>query len=271
MAILNAIWTDQTAHARAQRYRDLLMAGLPPGYRAEPGHQARWLWRTLRAAELAGLDAWGVLTAAIAERDLAGARDVASVIDARLRQRLGSLVPLPVGPWSAQVSAFADPACRAYAAKIAAMMDARKDRIGEHAADYGLPWAVNALGPVPNHPLDRLDWLRRAASIGAWRELSGYDHPGDPIGPEPVAAAPDMRAAWHEALAALGPAESPDVRGMPDGMLLHPARHLPHRDRLGAEMGRQRAPPGPRRRPGSPPGRRPRRRRGRRRPVPRPA
>ena len=80
---------------------------------------------------------------------------------------------------------------------------------------------MNTLSPVPGHPLDRLDWQRRAASIGAWRELSGYHHGADPIGPEPVASAPDLRAAWHEALAALGPADGPDVRGLPDGMLLH--------------------------------------------------
>src|SRR6185369_6109301 len=67
----------------------------------------------------------------------------------------------------------------------------------------------------------RLAWQKRAASVGAWRELSGYRDPADPIGPEPVAAAPDFRAAWHEALAALGPAGGPDVRGMPDGRLLH--------------------------------------------------
>ena len=100
-------------------------------------------------------------------------------------------------------------------------MDARKDRIGEHAADHPPPWAIITLRPVPDDPLDRLPWQRRAASIGAWRELSGYDHPTDPIGPEPVAAAPDARAAWHEALAALGPADGPDVRGMRDGRLLH--------------------------------------------------
>src|SRR5437588_647663 len=41
------------------------------------------------------------------------------------------------------------------------------------------------------------------------------------LGPEPAAAAPDVRAAWHQALAALGPAGGPDVRGMPDGRLLH--------------------------------------------------
>ena len=221
LAILNAIWTAETAPARQHRYKDLLAASLPPGFRRELGHQARWLWRTLHAAELAGLDPEQVLAAAIAERDLAGSRDLAAVIDARLRHRLGSLVPLPSRPWSAQVPALTDPERRAYVAEIAALMDARKDRLGEHAAADALPWAANTLGPVPNHPLDRLDWQRRAASIGAWRELSGYDHPADPIGPEPVAAAPDLRAAWHEALAALGPADGPDVRGMPDGMLLH--------------------------------------------------
>src|ERR1700730_7630799 len=105
------------------------MTSLPPGYRREPGHQARWLWRTLRAAELAGLDAGQVLAAAIAERDLAGARDIPSVLNTRLRSRTGSLVPLPPGPWSAQLPVgITDPGRRAYVAEIAALMDARKDR-----------------------------------------------------------------------------------------------------------------------------------------------
>ena len=221
LAVLHAIWTAETAPARQQRYRDLLLAALPPEHRRETSHQARWLWRTLRGAELAGLDAGQVLADAIAERDLAGAHDVPSVVDARIRYRLGSLVPIPVGPWSAQVPRIADPARRAYVTEIAALMDARKDRIGEHVAEHGLPWAVAALGPVPAHPLDRLDWQKKAASIGAFRELSGYDHPADPIGPEPAAAAPDVRAAWYEALAALGPVGGPDARGMPDGRLLH--------------------------------------------------
>jgi hypothetical protein len=66
-----------------------------------------------------------------------------------------------------------------------------------------------------------MEWQRRAASIGAYRELSGHDHPADPTGPEPGVNAPELRAAWHEALAALGPADGPDVRGMPDGLLIH--------------------------------------------------
>jgi AAA domain/TrwC relaxase len=221
LAILHAMWAAESTPAREQRYQDLLTAALPPGCRQEPGHQAKWLWRTMRAAELAGLDLQQVLAAAIGERDLTGARDVAAVIDARLRRRTGALVPRPAGRWAAQLPAIADPERREFAAQIAAAMDARKDRIGEHAADSALPWAVSALGPVPGHPVDRLEWQQRAASIGAYRELSGYAHPAEPIGPEPAGAAPDIRAAWHEALAALGPADGPDVRGMLDGTLLH--------------------------------------------------
>ena len=56
LAVLYAIWTAETTPARDQHYRDLLMNALPPGRRAEPGYQARWLRRTLRRAELAGLD-----------------------------------------------------------------------------------------------------------------------------------------------------------------------------------------------------------------------
>ena len=49
--------------------------------------------------------------------------------------------------------------------------------------------------------------------------LIGYDHPDDPIGPEPSHQRPDQRAAWHQAFAALGPAGGPGVRAMPDGQL----------------------------------------------------
>jgi len=221
LAILNAIWTGETTPAREERYRETLARALPPEYRAAPSDQAKWLWRTLRAAELAGVDPGQVLATAVSERDLAGSRDVPSVVDARIRARVNPLVPQPAGPWSAQVPDIADPERKAFAAEVAAMMDARKERIGEHAAEHALPWAVKALGPVPDHPLDRLDWQRRASAIGAYRELYGYGHPTEPIGPEPAGDAPDKRAAWHEAFGALGPVEGPDVRGLPDGSLLH--------------------------------------------------
>ena len=53
LATLHAIWTAETTAARHDRYRDLVTAALPPGYRQPLSHQARWLFRTLHAAELA--------------------------------------------------------------------------------------------------------------------------------------------------------------------------------------------------------------------------
>ena len=198
LAILHAIWTAETTPARDQRYRDLLMNALPPGYRREPGHQAKWLWRTLRAAELAGLDPARALADAIAERDLAGSRDIAAVLDARLRNRLGSLVPLPPQPWSEQVPALADPERRAYVAEIAALMDARKDRIGEHCAGHPRP------GPLPCSGRSRLTrWTGSAGSNGPPLSAPGANCPAmttrstrsapNPSRPLPTRAPPGTR------------------------------------------------------------------------------
>ena len=221
LAVLHSIWTAETTSAREQRYADLLTAALPQGHRQELSHKAKWLWRTLRTAELAGLDARQILADAVDERNLTGVRDVAAFIDARIRRRVGTPIPLPAPSWSAQLIGIADPERRAYAEQIAALMNARKERIGEHAAESSLPWAVSALGAVPDDPMTRLEWQRRAASVAAYRELSGHDNPDDLIGPEPATENPDLRAAWHEALAALDHADGPDMRGMPDGLLLH--------------------------------------------------
>jgi hypothetical protein len=49
--------------------------------------------------------------------------------------------------------------------------------------------------------------------------MYGYDHPGDPIGPEPSHHAPGQRTAWHQAFAALGLSDGPGVRALSDGRL----------------------------------------------------
>jgi hypothetical protein len=136
LATLHAIWTAETTAARHDRYRDLVMAALPP------------------------------------------------------RPRPAALVPGPLAVPYPAVAARTAPA-----------------------------WATQALGPVAGTPTARRDWERKATAIAAYREMYGYDHPGDPIGPEPSHQAPGQRAAWHEAFAALGPADGPDVRALPDGRL----------------------------------------------------
>ena len=219
LAVLNTIWTAETRAVRIGRYRDLVLAALPPGYRSELSHQSRWLFRTLQAAELAGLDPAEVIDSAIAARDLAGIRDIAAVLDARIRPRIHLLLPQPRGSWAGRVPALPDPERHAYLAQIAVMMDDRTRRLGQHLAQHPPSWAITALGPVPTDPAAHREWEHKASSIGAYREMYGYGHPDDPIGPEPTNNTPDQRAAWHEAFTALGPSDGPDVRGMPDGRL----------------------------------------------------
>ena len=219
LAVLHAIWTAETRHARHDRYRNLVAAALPPGHRGELSHRACWLYRTLHAAELAGLDPADVIRTAIASRGLAGSRDIAAVLDARIRQHINPLLPQPQASWISCVPQLPDPARHAYLAGIAALMDDRTCRLGQYSAQTAPAWAITALGPVPADPAARCDWARKTTPIAAYREMYGYDHPGDPIGPEPTQQAPDQRAAWHQAYLALGPSAGPDVRAMPDGQL----------------------------------------------------
>ena len=98
LGYLHAIWTAETTGPRNDRYRDLVLAALPPGHRQDLSGQGRWLFHTLRGAELVGLDPAEVIRTAIASRDLAGARDIAAVLDARIRPRVYPLLPQPQAP-----------------------------------------------------------------------------------------------------------------------------------------------------------------------------
>jgi hypothetical protein len=74
----------------------------------------------------AGLDPGEVVRSAIESGDLTGARDVASFIDTRARQRVSPLLPRPQGPWSDRVPLLPDPERHQHLVKLAAMMDDRK-------------------------------------------------------------------------------------------------------------------------------------------------
>ena len=249
LAILHAIWAAETTPARDQRYHDLLMTPCRPATAGNPATRPSGCGAPCAPPNWPAWTppvSWPTRSPNGTWPDPATSPPSSTPASATGSASWSRFRP---GPWSEQVPALADPERRAYVAEIAALMDARKDRIGEHAAGHPPPWATAALGPVPDRPPDRLAWQKRAAAIGAWRELSGYDHPADPIGPEPAAAAPDVRAAWHEALAALGPADGPDVRGMPDGRLLHlrdtyPSKPPGHPSTSATSSARSAPPPG---------------------------
>ena len=147
---------------------------------------------------------------------------------------LAGTVPRPAESWAERVPEMADPELRRYLTELAAAMDDRVRRIGEHAAQTRPQWAVQALGELPEDPAARADWEGRAARLGAYRELYGYDSPADAIGPEPGKTSPEARADWHAAFAALGRVEGIDLRGCTDDQLQAAARHVRAGNRLGA-------------------------------------
>jgi len=81
------------------------------------------------------------------------------------------------------------------------------------------PWATQALGKLADDPAQRADWQQRAGVLGAYREMFGYDHPADAIGPEPATTTPEARAVWHTAFAALSHTGGIDLRGLTDEQL----------------------------------------------------
>jgi hypothetical protein len=222
LGTLHARWADLIGKADRERYHRLVRDAVPEQFRDNlDTPQATWLYRTMRNAELAGLDPAEAVTAAVNSRPLGDARDIPSVIDARMQVMTQPLVPLPLKPWSERAPEFDDPQIHEYVSEVAKAMDARTERLGEHAAETAPPWAMTALGLVPDHPVDRLDWQQRASKISAYRELYGAESQDDPLGPEPPASSPEQRAAWYGGFAAMTRTDAVDVRSLPDRSLRH--------------------------------------------------
>jgi AAA domain/TrwC relaxase len=220
--VLYTRWADLTGKTDCERYRQLVNDALPEEYRRDDfGPEATWLWRTMRAAEMAGLDAGDVVRATASARTLANARSVAAVLDARMRKIVDPLVPLPQQPWTDRPREFADPEIAEYEARLRQAMVARAERLGEHAVQTTPTWAHQALGPVPEDPVERLEWQTRASKIATYRELYSIDDNPDVIGPEPTGNAPEMRTAWQDAFAAITRTDTVDVRSLPDQSLVH--------------------------------------------------
>jgi hypothetical protein len=221
LAVLGGIWDDLVRREKHARFEHALCGALPAGLAQEAldDPACTWLWRSLREAELAGLDGGDVLRQVVATRSMTGARDVARVLDSRVRRLLRGVMPQPLGPWAGRVPDTGSAEVNRYLAELAEAMDDRARQLGEHAADTQPLWARQAFGPLPGDPVGRADWEQRASVVAADRERYGYAHPGDPIGPEPAKTSPEAQAAWHTALHALGRVDGIDLRGCTDGDL----------------------------------------------------
>jgi conjugative relaxase-like TrwC/TraI family protein len=222
LAVLHARWAELAGRADSNRYRQLVLNALPEEYRHHDlGPQATWLWRDLRAAEAAGLDPAEVARAAVGSHTLADARSIAGVLHKRLSLIVTPLVPLPQKPWTDRPRQFGDPQLAQYEADLRQAMDERAERLGQHTVQTSPAWALQALGPVPDDPRARLDWQHRATKIATYRELYGAGDDREVIGREPTGNAPEMRAAWHNAFAAITRTDGVDVRELPDRSLEH--------------------------------------------------
>jgi AAA domain len=220
LGALHAIWLDQSRAEAYRRYDHAVRDHAEPADAAEILKDTDRLWRTVRSAEMAGLDGGQVIRAAISGRPFTGARSHAAVLDARIRDMTGHLPPQIRTCWSDRLPPSAGSELGAYLIEVAGAMDGRQRRIGEHAACEAPLWATQAIGQVPADPAGRPEWERKAGLLGAYREMFGWDHPAETIGPEPAPTFPEARAEWHAAFAVIARVEGIDVRNLTEGQLL---------------------------------------------------
>jgi hypothetical protein len=224
MRITWAVWAPggPSSCNRVARFSQVVRDVLPDAMAGQALNDpaSTWLFRSLREAELAGLDGAQLLADAAAEHHLNGIRDPARVLDARVRARLKDAEPVPLASYAGRAGELADPEQTAYWHEVGKAIDGRIRRLGEYTADTAPLWATRALGPVPDDPGKRARWAQRASIVARYREWWGYDNPGDAIGPEPSRRNPEARADWRQALAVMGPIDGIDLRHLDDGALL---------------------------------------------------
>ena len=206
MASLVGRWQVLTRDAQFTAYDAVMREAMPPeAYGKLASDPARGtLARHLRAAELAGADAEAVLREATRWRDFAGASSVASVLHGRVTRLTGPVSHAALSSYSAATPDLADPALAAAARELARLADERTAELGQQAAAERPVWALHALGEPPDDPAVRQEWVDRASRIAAWRELSSYKDPVQPVGPAPKMGAVELRAAWRGAADAAG-------------------------------------------------------------------
>lgn len=214
------VWSGVGSEYRRDVNTDRLLNRLGPEATEalvdEPGFGR--LLRAMHEIELDGHDPDVLLDEVVGRSELSSARSMSDVLRWRLRLAAEERVPEPCGSSWADRTPRGDDEVADYLAGVAAEMDGRQERLGELAAAEPPPWAQQHLGEVPDDPLARADWCRRAGAVAAFHEL--YAPQRDDLGPAPSRENPEARAAWVRAYEALGAPEAlRDYRAATDAEL----------------------------------------------------
>lgn len=170
--------------------------------------------RLLRAAELHGYDREQVLSDALGGRSLASARSPGQVLHHRLQVQLGPLQPVIAAHRDLIPDAVQD-YHRDWLEKRADAADERRRELGGRIAQDPPVWALEALGAVPEDPLERVEWEQKAGWAQAYREMAQHESETDPLGAAPPRGLAEKYSIWRTAHEHLGL----DDRGPEEGEL----------------------------------------------------
>lgn len=208
LVALGVPWSGIGAEYRRDLDTDRLLRRLGPTTTEalvdEPGYGR--LLRAMHEIELDGHDPDALLDEVISRSELSSARSMSDVLRWRLR-RAAAEHPLELGePASSRTWQDRTPSgndeIAAYLSALAVQMDRRQEVLGERAADEQPSWARRHLGEVPDDPVARAEWVRRAGAVAAYHEL--YAPQRADLGPAPSRENPEARAGWLRAYEALG-------------------------------------------------------------------
>lgn len=219
LGILHTYWQQETIATRKTVYIALARELLPGQYQdAASAPTSEWLYRSLRQAEICGLDPRQLLDRAVSAGGLSSARDVASVLNHRIGGYIAGMAPAR-RKWADQVPVVSDPELQQFLGELAEAMDGRAERLGEFAAETAPGFLTEVLGPVPDAPSERLDWQHKASAVMAYREVYNFGREDDAIGAEPSMASPEKHALWQAAYEATGSPGAENLSEVSDAQL----------------------------------------------------
>lgn len=232
LAHLGPQWESGVQETRAATHRDVLARGLgDDAERVLADPISHRLYTLLREAELRGHEPAKVLDRVMHHRDgrwhdLGQVDSPASALYARIKLDMKAAEPTRPVPMTFESRVPApelgdtENERLSFWRAIGRGMDDRTAAAARELADAPEPWAIRALGPVPEEPVARGGWIGRAAHAVGYRERYGLTDQRNALGARPTQLSPEQ--AWHWDLAARGigmPDHQRDLEAQPEGVL----------------------------------------------------